>query len=261
MHAAEREKLILSLMQPSGFIAFQDLERSLDASPATLRRDLDRLELSGVITRVRGGARLNGQGAAPAIGERPLGGAPFHENIDRFPKQKAAIGRAAAALCRPGESVIIDGGSTTLQMCPHLEPLGLNVLTNSLHIVSALMLQAGTRISVPAGSLFREQNILLSPFEDDGMGRYRASKLFIGAAAIGEHGLMQSDVLLVQAERRMLERTGEVIVLVDSSKFDAPAGHVVCHLSDVDVLITDEAIKAHDRALLEKAGVKVLIAS
>ncbi len=261
MHAAEREKRILDLMRGSGFIAFQDLEQRVDASPATLRRDLDRLEANGVITRVRGGAHLNSAEPEPAPGDRPLGGVPFHENIGRFPRQKAAIGRAAAALCRPGESVIIDGGSTTLQMCPHLEPLGLNVLTNSLHIVSALMSQAGTRISVPAGSLFREQNILLSPFEDDGMGRYRASKLFIGAAAIGEHGLMQSDVLLVQAERRMLERTGEVIVLVDSSKFDAPAGHVVCDLGDIDVLITDDAIKPHDQALLEKAGVKVLIAS
>ncbi len=261
MHAAEREKLILDLMQPSGFIAFQDLERRLDASPATLRRDLDRLETIGAITRVRGGARLNAAEGAPGAGERPLSGVPFHENIGRFPQQKAAIGRAAAALCRPGESVIIDGGSTTLQMCPHLEPLGLNVLTNSLHIVSALLPQASTRISTPAGALFREQNILLSPFEDDGMGRYRASKLFIGAAAIGEHGLMQSDVLLVQAERRMLDRAGEVIVLVDSSKFDGPAGHVVCELSEIDVLITDPAVRDEDRALLEAAGIKVLIAA
>jgi DeoR family ulaG and ulaABCDEF operon transcriptional repressor len=260
MHAAEREKLIVELMQANGFISFQDLERRLDASPATLRRDLDRLEASGLITRVRGGARLNASEATQTIGDRPLGGVPFHENIARFAPQKAAIGRAAAALCRPGESVIIDGGSTTLQMCPHLESLGLTVLTNSLHIVSALMPQTGTRISIPAGSLFREQNIVLSPFEDDGMGRYRAGKLFMGAAAVGEHGLMQSDVLLVQAERRMLDRTGEVIVLVDSSKFDAPAGHVVCDLADIDTLITDDGIRDEDRAKLAAAGVQLVIA-
>jgi len=260
MHAAEREKLILDLMQASGFIAWQDLERLLDASPATLRRDLDRLEANGLITRVRGGARLNVPEAAIEAGARPLGGVPFHENIARFPVEKAAIGRAAATLCRPGESVIIDGGSTTLQMCPHLESLGLNVLTNSLHIVGALLPQAGTRISVPAGALFREQNILLSPFEDDGMSRYHASKLFIGAAAVGEHGLMQSDVLLVHAERRLLERAGEVIVLVDSNKFHAPAGHVVCDLRDIDVLITDAGVRDEDRAILEAAGVKLIIA-
>lgn len=260
MHAAEREKLILGLMRPSGFISFQDLERQLDASPATLRRDLDRLETEGRITRVRGGARLN----ADAAGEdtpRPLGGATFLENRRRHPAEKAAIGRAAAALCRPGESVIIDGGSTTLQMCPHLEPLGLHVLTNSLHIVSALIGQPDTRISVPAGALFREQNIILSPFEDDGMGRYRASKLFIGAEAIGEHGLMQNDVLLVQAERRLLQRASEMIVLVDSSKFDGPAGHVVCDLADIDILITDAGAKPETVAMLQTAGVRVIMAN
>jgi DeoR family ulaG and ulaABCDEF operon transcriptional repressor len=246
MHAAEREKLILGLMQDRGFVAFQDL---------------DRLETSGVITRVRGGAKLNGWEEVAAANERPLSGVPFHENIGGRSREKAAIGRLAATLCKPGESVIIDGGSTTLQMCPHLEPLGLNVLTNSLHIVSALLPQARTKISVPAGSLFREQNIVLSAFEDDGMSRYQASKLFIGAAALGKHGLMQSDALLVQAERRLLARTGEVIVLVDSSKFEAPAGHVVCDLGQIDVVVTDQEISPQTRRLLEDHDVKVMIAA
>jgi len=261
MHVAEREKRIFELIRPSGFVAFQELERQIDASPATLRRDLDRLETEGRITRVRGGARLNPIAAPSADTPRPLGGPTFPENVRRRPVQKAVIGRAAAALCRPGESVIIDGGSTTLQMCVHLEPLGLHVLTNSLHIVSALISQPDTRISLPAGALFREQNIILSPFEDDGIARYRASKMFIGAEAIGEHGLMQNDVLLVQAERRLLQRASEVIVLVDSSKFDGPAGHVVCDLADIDILITDAGVKPETRAMLEAAGVKVMIAT
>ncbi len=258
MHAAEREKKILELMQATGFITFQDIERNLDASPATLRRDLDRLQKIGAITRLRGGAQLAGaEGSERA--ERPLGGVPFHENIDRFPQQKARIGRAAADLCAPGETVIIDGGSTTLQMCPHLEALGLSVLTNSLHIVSALLSQASTRISVPAGTVFREQNIVLSPFEDDGIGRFRATKMFMGAAAIGPHGLMQNDVLLVQAERRLLERADEVIVLVDSSKFKAPSGHMVCDLDDIDILVTDPGIRPEDRAMLERAGIRIIV--
>ncbi|TAJ70176.1 MAG: DeoR/GlpR transcriptional regulator [Phenylobacterium sp.] len=259
MHAAERETLILRLLSERGFIGFQELERRIDASPATLRRDLGRLVEAGRIDRVRGGARLRSGGdAVDTPGGAHLQGVPFHENIGRHPRAKAAIGRAAAELCRRGEAVIIDGGSTTLQMCAHLETLELQVLTNSLHIVSALLPQPGTRISIPGGTLFREQNIVLSAFEQDGTERFHATKMFMGAAAISRHGLMQNDVLLVQAERRLLSRTDELIVLVDSSKFAEPAGHVVCGLDEIHIIITDDGISEADAAAIEKAGPRLI---
>ena len=153
MHANERERLIAELLRSRGFVSFQELDQQLDASPATIRRDLERMAGQGALTRVRGGAKLARGGETAALGPPPpqLSGAPFHENVGRRAAEKQAIGRAAAALCRPGEGVMIDGGSTTLQMCPHLAGLNLQVLTNSLHIVSALLPQAGTRILVPAG--------------------------------------------------------------------------------------------------------------
>jgi DeoR family ulaG and ulaABCDEF operon transcriptional repressor len=76
--------------------------------------------------------------------------------------------------------VTIDGGSTTLQMCPHLAGLDLQVLTNSLHIVSALLPQPDTRVLAPAGTVFREQNIILSAEGEDRMPRFHAPKLFMG---------------------------------------------------------------------------------
>lgn len=257
MHAAERERLILKLLDERGFVAFQDLDKLMDASPATLRRDLDKLEGSGRIVRVRGGAQLP-DGAKPDVPR--LRGAPFNENIERHRAAKEAIGRAAAALCKPRESVIIDGGSTTLQMCPHLATLELQVLSNSLHIIEALLPQAGTRVAIPAGMVFREQNIVLSPFEDDGMSRYRASKMFMGAVAIGAHGVMQTDLVLAQAERRLYERATELIVLVDSSKFEGPAGHGVFELADIDIIVTDAGIKPAQRKMLKAAGIELVIA-
>jgi|SRR5215217_1221074 len=259
MHAAEREALILRMMQERGFIGFKELDQRVDASPATLRRDLDRLEGEGLIVRVRGGARL-AEAAATSGEDEHLSGVPFHENIGRQPLQKAAIGRVAADLCLPGEAVIIDGGSTTLQMCPHLAPLGLQVLTNSLHIVSALLPQPKTRISIPGGQLFREQNIVLGAFDDDGVSRYHATRMFMGAAAVGRHGLMQSDVLLVQAERRLLGRADEIVLLVDSGKFAASAGHVLCPLEQIGTLITDDGIPDEAAQYVERAGVKLIVA-
>jgi len=261
MHAAEREKMILDSLGESGFVSFRDLEARVAASPATIRRDLDRLEEAGVITRVRGGAkRVGGASGTPAASEEGLSGVPFHENIGRNRAAKEAIGRAAAGLCIPGEGVMIDGGSTTLQMCPHLDGLSLQVLTNSLHIVSALLPQPTTRILIPSGQVFREQNIVLSAAGDDGMPRFHAPKLFMGAASMGPAGLMQADVILVAAERRLIERADEIIVLVDSSKFSGPSGNVVCSLDEIDIVVTDSAIEPRHVAMMEAADIRVIIA-
>lgn len=260
MHADERERLIFEMMQGRGFVSFQELDARLDASPATIRRDLERLAQQGQLTRVRGGARLVGQEAPAPAGQGHLSGVPFHENIARHPREKAAIGKAAAALCRPGEAVMIDGGSTTLQMCPHLAGLNLQVLTNSLHIVSALLPQGGTRILVPSGTVFREQNIILDAAGEDSLPRFHAPRLFMGAAAVGPHGVMQADPMLVAAERKLIERADEIIVLVDSSKFHGPSGHLVCELGEIDTIVTDAGVSAADREVVEKAGVRLLVA-
>jgi len=261
MHADERERLILEMMQGRGFISFQELDARLDASPATIRRDLQRLESGGRLIRVHGGARLIADQDEGRAGAQPhLQGVPFHENVGRNPLQKAAIGKAGAGLCRPGEAVMIDGGSTTLQMCAHLAGLNLQVLTNSLHIVGTLLPQAGTRILVPSGTVFREQNIILDAAGEDSMPRFHAPRLFMGAAAIGPHGVMQADAVLVAAERKLIERADEIIVLVDSSKFQGPSGHVVCELGEVDTVVTDRGVSERDREMLAEAGVNLVLA-
>lgn len=259
MHAAEREKLILSAMEPTGFISYRDLEARLDASPATIRRDLTRLEERRVIVRVHGGAKLVDPGAGRQDHVLQLTGTPFDQSITINLAQKQAIGRAAAALCLRGEGIMIDGGSTTLQMCPHLAGLELQVLTNSLHIVNALLPQAGTRILVPSGSVFREQNIILAPAGEDSMPRFHAPKLFMGAAAVGPQGVMQQDVILVAAERRLIDRAEQVILLVDGSKFESSSGAIVCRLDEIDTLVTNGPIPSEMALALHDANVEVIV--
>ncbi len=257
MHAAERERLIFAAMGQAGFVSYRDLEALLDASPATIRRDLTRLEEARRIQRVHGGAKL-AEAESPAPFQ--LAGTPFDQSITQNPGQKQAIGRLAASLCEPGAGVMIDGGTTTLQMCPHLAGLGLQVLTNSLHIVNALLPQPGTRILLPSGTLFREQNIILAPAGEESMPRFHAPRLFMGAAAVGAQGAMQHDVILVAAERRLIDRAEEVILLVDSSKFASSSGAIVCALDEIDVLITDAGIAPEMAATIKGAGVRLMIA-
>ncbi|HQS68565.1 MAG: DeoR family transcriptional regulator [Novosphingobium sp. 28-62-57] len=255
MHAAERERLIEAAMRPSGFVSYRDLEVMLDASPATIRRDLARLEGEGRIVRIHGGAKLPDED----VDTTPrLRGTPFEQSITQNLAAKQAIGRAAAALCTPGEGIMVDGGTTTLQMCPHLAGLDCQVLTNSLHIVNALLPQAGTRILVPSGAVFREQNIILAAAGEESMPRFHAPKLFMGAAAIGAQGVMQADVVLVAAERRLIDRAEQVILLVDSSKFASQSGTIVCALDEIDTIITD-AVPESLQATIAAAGIKVIL--
>jgi DeoR family ulaG and ulaABCDEF operon transcriptional repressor len=263
MHSAEREKLILETVNQRGFISFQDLERRIEASPATIRRDLERMMTAGLLTRVRGGAKRFESKTAkrrPAETGHHLIGVPFEENVNLHPREKEAIGRAAAKQVSAGEAVMIDGGSTTLQMCQHIRGLNLQVLTNSLRIVSTLLQQPGTRVLVPAGQVFSEQNIILAASSDDGMQRFHAPKLFMSAAAVGAAGLMQADIILVAAERRLIDRADKIIVLLDSSKFDGPSGHIVCGLDEIDVLVTDHGVSPRHAQMVQDAGVKLIVA-
>ena len=253
MHASEREALILEAMAATGFVSCRALETRLGASPATIRRDLTRLETQGRIARVHGGARL-------VESPQNLLGMPFDQSITLNLAAKRAIGKAAAALCGPGEGVMIDGGTTTLQMCPHLAGLDCQVLTNSLHIVNALLPQPGTRILLPSGTVFREQNIILAPAGEDSMPRFHAPKLFMGAAAVGPQGVMQTDVILVASERRLIDRADQIVLLVDSSKFVQSSGAIVCSLDEVDVLITDAAVSEEAKTIVKRAGIQLVVA-
>lgn len=259
MHAAERERLIIEAMGPNGFVSYRDLEARLAASPATIRRDLSRLEEEGVIHRVRGGAKLTERHGGRPEGAARLAGTPFAQSITEHLAEKQAIGRAAAQLCQHGEGIMIDGGTTTLQMCPHIGGLDLSVLTNSLHIANALLPQSGTQILLPSGTLFREQNIILAPAGEESMPRFHAPKLFMGAAAVGPQGVMQQDVILVAAERRLIDRAEQVILLVDSSKFTSSSGAIVCGLDEVDIVVTDQRVQPQTLAMLEKAGPEVIV--
>ena len=154
---------------------------------------------------------------------------------------------------------MIDGGTTTLQMCPYLDGLDMQVLTNSLHIVHALLPQTGTRVLLPSGTVFREQNIVLAPAGEDSMPRFHAPKLFMGAAAVGPQGVMQQDVILVAAERRFMDRAEEVVLLVDSSKFRSSSGAIVCGLDEVDTIVTDAGIPQDMADRLRDLGVKLVV--
>lgn len=259
MHSQDRWRRIVDSLTPERVLSVDELCRQLGASPATVRRDLLELDRLGRIKRVRGGALPTDH--MPA-GEAPRlhGQMAFNEHNIKNAEAKRAIGRRAAEFCTPGASIIIDGGSTTFMMAKALPNKVFNVLTTSLPILNTLVMKPEIRITLPGGQLFREQSIVLNPYGDGILENFSASTIFIGAQALTKRGLMQTDPLLVQNERRLIERADQVIVLADSSKFTAPASLSVCPLNDIHTIITDAGAAPETLKPFEAAGVTVIIA-
>jgi len=255
MHERERHRIILSAVQDRPVVTVADLCSLTDVSEATIRRDIATLHMQKKLRRVRGGAE-----AINPPQFQGLAGRPFSVNATRQIAQKQAIARAAVDLCEDGDPIIINGGTTTFQMVHPLASRRCQVFTNSFPIADHLLNHSKNTIMLSGGVIYREQNIILSPFENDVTRNFYARRMFMGAQGIGPLGLMEADPLLIQAEQKLIGQTDELVVLVDSSKFDIRSSLVLCHLDRIDIVITDEGIPDRSAAMLEAADIQVIVA-
>jgi DeoR family ulaG and ulaABCDEF operon transcriptional repressor len=111
------------------------------------------------------------------------------------------------------------------------------------------------------GTIYREQNIILSPFDNDVTRNFYARRMFMGAQGLGPLGLMEADPLLIQAEQKLIDQADELVVLVDSSKFHRRSSLILCGLKRIATVITDSGIEDRHASMLENAGVNLIIAN
>ena len=254
MHESERHRLILSVLQERPMATVRELVELTESSEATIRRDIGGLDRQGKLRRMRGGAEAIE--AAPMPG---LAGRTFAYNKGINVGRKRAIARAAVEMCREGESIIINGGTTTFQMVHYLAARRLQILTNSFPIAEHLLYNSKNTVILPGGAVYREQNIILSPFANDGSRHFSARRMFMGAQGVGPQGITEADPLVIQAEEKLIGQAEELVVLVDSSKFLRHSSLVLCPLDRVATIVTDDAIGDEARALVEGAGVKLVV--
>ena len=254
MLAPERERLILRLLRQDRFASVSELAGLAGSSEATVRRDLGRLERTGRLVRVRGGAELaaGAEGGAVQL--------PFESRKGLLSETKRRIARLAASLCREGETIIIDGGSTTYHMTEFLLPVKLQILTNSFALAQALVGSSANTVILSGGVVHADSQLVLDPFQEDPFRRYLAAKVFMGVYGIDEMGATNIEVQLISAERAMIEHAKELIILADSSKFDRRGSLFLCGFERMGTVISDAGVTEAQRRLLESRGVKLLIA-
>lgn len=255
MHEKERHRVILSAVQDKPVATVQELVELTDSSEATIRRDIAALHVQKRLRRVRGGAEAINP--PQFVG---LAGRPFSVNETLHTKQKQAIAKEAVALCQDGEPIIINGGTTTFQMVHFLANRRMQVFTNSFPIAEHLLKHSKNTVMLSGGTIYREQNIILSPFENDVTRNFYARRMFMGAQGLGPLGLMEADPLLIQAEQKLIDQADDLVVLADSSKFKKRSSLILCGLKRIATVITDSGIEDREAAMLENAGVSLIVA-
>jgi DeoR family transcriptional regulator, fructose operon transcriptional repressor len=245
----QRRQKILEITEKSGFVALSELVERVGASESTLRRDLDYLDGIGQIRRTRGGAAYVGDSITP-----------FEVRRTRAKEEKEHIAAVAAALVEPGETVLLDGGTTTLEVARHLVGKPLQVVTNSLPIVNVLMSSPQTELIVIGGFLYPKTGVNLGPIAVAALKSVHARRLFVSAGGVMAAGLFNSNALLVETERQMIESAEELIVVSDSSKLGHSALAHLCPLEVVDRLVVDEGISDEWRQIVDRAGIELIVA-
>lgn len=267
-----RRREILDVLRDRGYASLQELVAEIGASESTIRRDLESLDTEGAIRRMRGGAMLTANHAGSPPGEMTESGHSGDlgdaATVVRQLEQKRAIGRAAAAVIDSGQTVLIDGGSTTLEVARSLidragdqaRP-GYQVVTNSLPVVELLFGRPPFDVVMLGGLLDPKTGVALGPITDAAIETFRVQTLVLGCGGVRGDALYNRNSLLVDVERRMLDAADCRILVADSSKFGHAELVRLCTLDRIDRLVTDDGLPDHWRKRIAESGVDLCIAA
>ena len=247
----ERMRGIMKKLEGENRVLIADLAKEYNTTSVTIRKDLDILENQGLLKRTHGGAILH----------KPLfHGLNLNEKEKLNADEKKRIADEAVKLISEGDVVILDSGSTTTQLARNMKNLkGITVITNAVNI--ALELSASDcEIILTGGALQKNSSTLVGPFADDILRKISADKLFHGVDGIDyETGLTTPDIIEANTSRVMMQRAGENILLVDSSKFGRRSLGVICQIKEINKIITTRKMDKNEIKNLKDIGVEVII--
>lgn len=255
MSPVERRTLIFNRLQTEGKVNLNQIAAELGVSSMTIRRDLRLFVEQGVATISAGTAHLiDSNGSIPLV----QAAAPVEAKDGR----KLAIGRAAAQQIDDGDTVIVDCGSTTLQLLRHIGPKRLTIVTNSIPVAGIVGTNPNIKLIYAPGEYTSDSNGMIGPLTVDFFRNIRADKAFLGAHGFDAEGGVNEPVLGdATAKRAMLEATRESYLMADSGKYGNVHLMALSRLSDYTCVITDDDFPASKRPELEAACNRVIYAS
>ncbi len=255
MLIAERKSRLRELIAQRGISDLDSLAAQLDVSPSTVRRDVQTMEEEGIVKRTHGGVIWVGERNEP--GSRPYA---FDQRMAYQVESKRQIARAAKSLVQPGETILIDGGTTTFHLASELVGSRLQIVTNSLPIANLFLNDDNVELLLTGGLLYPRYGVLLGPMAESFVANIHARTMFLSVAGIRGGALYNQNLLLVQAEQRMMSQVQQVVLLVDAEKFAHQALSKLCDFNEIDVVVTDERISSEARKMIADADCKLIVA-
>lgn len=251
MSADERRQRVIEFLAQRGFVELSALVQGLGVSESTVRRDLMQLEAEGLIRRTHGGAVF--------VSDR-FSVLSFAARESAEQAEKAAIGRAAAALIGDGETILLDGGTTTFQLARNLAGRPLQVVTNSLPIANLLASDTEIELMLVGGYIYPRTGVALGPLTIQVLANVHVNKAFMGSAGITEGGLYNHNAQMVETQRQIMKSTDEAIIVADHTKFGKRALAQMGTWDDVDRVVSDDRLDASWQSTLGRVGVNLVLA-
>ena len=248
----DRRTDILKQLEKNDQVSVTDLSRQFSVSEVTIRKDLKYFEKKNLLIRSRGGAMKQSLiNIDLSIYDRR------RQNINL----KKAIGAAAASLVRNGETILLDTGTTIMEMARHLpKKIDITVITNSVDITFRLAEYPNIRVIMPGGILRRNSLALVGEQAAESLRSFYCDKYFLSADGIDvEKGMMTTNIEEASLARINIRNSRKVFALIDSSKFLSKGITAIAPLSDVDTLITDSGIPSDILNKIRGLGVNVLV--
>jgi DeoR/GlpR family transcriptional regulator of sugar metabolism len=228
----QRRNEIITLLSKHTFYGLNQLAQDLDVSISTARRDLDDLEQEGLVKRTHGGVMFLGDKNALPV---------FNDRQSIMSAEKAAIGKRASEMVNDGDTIIIDGGTTPYQIALYLQQRKVQVITNSLPVANLFADSTNVQIISTGGTLYPGTGVYLGPYAENMLKNVRAQKAFIGVAGISPEGFYNSNALVVETEKRMLEAASEIYVVADHTKFGRRDLAFFCDFSAITAIVTNKS--------------------
>ena len=250
----ERRRLIVDLVEQQGRATVEELATRFGTSTVTIRADLDALARSSAIARSHGGALP----VAPATNDTPL-------NIKetRWHAQKLRIGQAAAKMIQDGETIILDSGSTTVEIARQIRQMkfeSLTVITNALNIAMELTGMPQIRVMMLGGLLRQTSYSLVGPDAEQALAKLSADRLFLGVDGLDpEVGVTTPDPLEAALNALMIRVSRQTIAVLDASKLGQRSLSVITPIKSLDMMISDSSAPAETVKALRDAGVQVVL--
>jgi DeoR family transcriptional regulator, fructose operon transcriptional repressor len=254
---AERELKIIKLMRSKKILQLSDLSAEIGASENTIRRDLQRLQGMGILRRTHGGAIFVEQNAEGHSADDM----DWLVRQKQFPAEKDRIGKKAAELVHDGEAIILDAGTTTMQIARNLhERRNVTVLTNAVNIGLELARSELLTVVLAGGILRDMSKSLVGPMTEDFLGQgIHVDIMFLSAGGVSvEAGVTNANTIEVPVKRAMIKAARQVVLVVTHDKIGKQSFTSIAPLDAISTIVTDAGADKDLVALFQARGIRVI---